>query len=234
MFGSTSIDLQFLSGVAGIVIIDLILAGDNAVVIALAVRSLPPARRRTGIFLGAGAAVLLRAALTYFVAQLLNVGFIKLAGGVLILWVALKLFLESSGEVRRERPATTVTQAVWLIMIADISMSLDNMLAVGGASHGNPFLLLFGLGLSIPFIVFTSDLLSRLMDRYPVIIAVGAAILGKVAGGMIVTDPIIVHALHPGRAVRYACEAFFAAGVIIAGRSLMPRVAKGEETAGPD
>jgi predicted tellurium resistance membrane protein TerC len=117
-----------------------------------------------------------------------------------------------------ERKATTIAQAVKMIVIADITMSIDNMLAVGGASHGNFFLLLFGLGLSIPLVVFTSNLLSILMDKYPIIIYIGAAVLGKVGGEMIITDPFIVNILKPAKLVIYSVEALFAAGVIIVGK----------------
>ena len=108
-------------------------------------------------------------------------------------------------------------------MIADITMSLDNMLAVGGASHGNLFLLLFGLGLSIPFIVFTSNLLSTLMDKYPVIIYVGAAILGKVGGEMILTDPVVAAFFAPTRVVKYTIELLFAVGVLGVGQLWLKR-----------
>ena len=180
-WGLERLDWAFLLGILNIVIIDLILAGDNAVVIAMAVRSLPRKQRRWGIMLGAGAAVVLRVVLTFFVAQLLEISFIKLAGGVLIAWIAVKLFLEGAPE-QEDREARTLWQAMRLIVIADITMSTDNVLAVAGASHGNLFLLIFGLALSIPFVVFTSNLLAMLMDRYPIIIYLGAAVLGRVAG----------------------------------------------------
>jgi len=220
-FGSITFDLNFLSGLLSIVIIDLVLAGDNAVVIAMAVRSLPREHRKKGIIFGAGAAVLLRVALTFFVAQLLQVNYIKLAGGILITWIAVKLFMEGVPEDNAGREAQSMAQAVKIIVIADITMATDNMLAVGGASHGNLFLLIFGLGLSIPFVVFTSNLLSILMDRYPVIIYIGAAILGKVGGEMIITDPVVVNMLGPGKMLKYSVEILFAAGVIIAGKIWM-------------
>ena len=223
IFGSISLDAKFFPALLSIVVIDLILAGDNAVVIAMAVRSLPPEQRKKGILFGSAAAVLLRVLLTFFVAQMLKVSFIKLAGGVLILWIALKLFIEGAPEQGSGKEAANIWQAVKIIVIADITMALDNMLAVGGASHGNLFLLLFGLGLSIPFIVFTSNLLSMLMDRYPVIIYAGAAILGKVGGEMIITDPFVDGLLAPGRFFIYGVEAFFAAGVIVAGKLWMKR-----------
>lgn len=220
-FGSITFDLAFLSALFSIVIIDLILAGDNAVVIAMAVRSLPSEQRKKGIFFGAGAAVLLRVVATFFVAQLLTISFIKLVGGILILWIAVKLFMEGMPEEKLEKEATTIAQAVKIIVVADITMAIDNMLAVGGASHGNLFLLIFGLGLSVPLVVFTSNLLSMLMDKYPIIIYIGAAVLGKVGGEMIITDPFTVNILNPGKLFVYATEAFFAVGVIVAGKLWM-------------
>jgi YjbE family integral membrane protein len=212
-----TLNWAFFLGVINIIIIDLILAGDNAVVIAMAVRSLPRRQRRWGIMLGSGAAVLLRVILTFFVAQILEIQFIKLAGGVLIAWIAVKLFIEGAPE-QTDKDAKTLLQAMWLIMVADITMSTDNVLAVAGASHGNLVLLLFGLALSIPFVVFTSNLLSMLMDRYPIIIYIGAAVLGKVAGEMIFTDPAMMHWLAPSKWFLYSMEAAFAVGVIVAGK----------------
>ncbi|RJQ46609.1 MAG: TerC family protein [Nitrospiraceae bacterium] len=229
VFGTITFDLNFFSALVSIIIIDLILAGDNAVVIAMAVRSLPSEQRKKGIIFGAGAAVLLRVIATFFVSQLLTISFIKLVGGAVILWIAVKLFMEGVPDERIEKEATTVVQAVKIIVIADITMAIDNMLAVGGASHGNLFLLLFGLGLSVPLVVFTSNLLSILMDKYPVIIYIGAAVLGKVGGEMIITDPFTVNILHPGKLLIYATEAFFAVGVIIAGKLWMRwKIAKEE------
>jgi YjbE family integral membrane protein len=220
-FGTITFNLKFLSDLVSIIIINLILAGDNAVVIAIAIRSLPHEQRIRGIIFGSGAAVVLRIILTFFVAQLLEINYLKIFGGALILWIAVKLFVESMPEENSEHETTTIGQAIKLILIADISMSLDNMLAVAGVSNGNFFLLLFGLGLSIPFVVFASNLLSTLMDKYPVIISLGAAILGKVGGEMLITDPFTVGLLHPSRATQYIVEALFAAGVIVAGKIFM-------------
>ena len=229
IFGSMTLDAAFFSSLLSIVIIDIILAGDNAVVIAMAVRSLPPEQRAKGILFGSGAAVLLRVVLTFFVAQMLMISFIKLIGGALILWIAVKLFVEGAPEEQGKKEAANIWQAIRIIVIADITMALDNMLAVGGASHGNLFLLLFGLGLSIPFIVFTSNLLSILMDRYPIIIYMGAAILGKVGGEMMITDRFVEGLIEPNKFVQYGVEAFFAAGVIVSGKLWMKwKIARGE------
>jgi YjbE family integral membrane protein len=218
-FGSISFDLKFLSAVLSIVLIDLILAGDNAVVIALAVRSLPRKKRMWGMILGAGAAVLLRVVLTFFAAQLLRIAFLKLSGGILITWIAVKLFMQGTEE-KKVGEAENLWQAIRVIVLADLVMSTDNVLAVAGASHGNLFLLLFGLALSIPFVVGTSTLLSMLMDKYPVIIYIGSAVLGKVAGDMIITDPWVHEMLHPPKYVEYGVMAVFAVGVIVAGKLL--------------
>ena len=226
-FTGIRFNLPFLYGLLSIIMIDLILAGDNAVLIAMAVRSLPLAKRQKGIMIGAGGAVVLRLVLTFFIAQLLQVPYIKLAGGVMILWIAVKLFIHGApgGE---EKEATSVAQAVRLIMFADLSMSLDNMLAVAGASRGNLTLLLFGLGISIPFVILTSGYLSMLMDRYPVIIYIGAAILGKVGGEMVITDPAVTNLLRLPDFAHYAFEAFCAGGVTVVGRIVLRRMIRAD------
>jgi len=168
-----------------IVLIDIVLAGDNAVVIALAVRQLEKKERLWGIVIGSGMAVVLRVGLTFVASQLINMDYVKVAGGVLLL-------RENTGDDQAHAAAKNLWQAVWLITVADITMSLDNVLAVAGASKGSFGLLLFGLGLSIPLVVFTSSLLSQLMDRYPVIVYLGSAVLGWVGGGMIMTDRLVV------------------------------------------
>ncbi len=216
ILGSITLNWDFFVSFLSIILIDLILAGDNAVVIAMAVRTLPGKQRLKGIAFGAGAAVILRIVLTFFAAQLLQIQFVKLVGGILIIWIAVKLFVEGTPE-EGYRVAKTLWQAVWIIVIADITMSTDNVLAVAATSKGNLFLLIFGLGLSIPFVVFTSSLLSRLMDRYPVIVYVGAAILGRVGGEMMITDPFIVRILQPSKYFQYGVEIFFTLAVITAG-----------------
>ncbi len=210
----TIFNKDFVFGFVSIIIIDLVLAGDNAVVIAMAVRVLPKAQRLKGITFGAGAAVVLRVILTFFAAQLLQISYVKLAGGIVILWIAVKLFLEAGVDENGQKEARNLWQAIWVIVIADITMSTDNVLAVAAASKGNPFLLIFGLGLSIPFVVFASNLLSRLMDRYPIIIYIGAAILGRVGGEMMMTDPFVLKVLNPSKFLQYGVEVFCVVGVI--------------------
>jgi YjbE family integral membrane protein len=206
---------EWFLAILSIVLIDIVLAGDNAVVIALAVRKLPAKQRLMGIALGSAMAVVLRVGLTFVAAQLLAVNYIKLIGGLLILWIAVKLLIDNTGDKAHGKEAGDLWQAVWLILVADVTMSLDNVLAVAGASKGSFGLLLFGLGLSIPLVVFTSNLLAKLMDRYPVIIYVGAAILGKVGGDMIMTDRLVMENFQPAPWLIHAVEGMLAIGVIL-------------------
>ncbi len=215
-FSGSLEDLFF--GVFQIVLIDLVLAGDNAVVIAMAVRSLPRKKRRFGIIFGAGLAVILRVALTFFASQLLQINFVKLVGGLLIFWIGCKLLLQDAAAQETGRQATSVWNAIWIITVADVTMSTDNILALAAASKGNLPLLMFGLALSIPLVVFTSDLLSRLMARFPFIIYLGAAILGKVAAEMIFTDPAVRELIRIPTVGLYALEVLFAIGVIAVAR----------------
>ena len=213
-----SFDMQFLTDLVSIIAINLVLSGDNAVVIAMAARALPHEQRRKGIIFGAAVALLMRIVFTFFVAELLGMNYVRLIGGAIILWIATKLFVEDEEAVERRREVASVWHAIRMIVIADITMSLDNMLAVGAASHGSLHLLLIGLGLSIPLIIFASSFLSLLMEKYPVIIYAGAALLGKVGGEMIITDPVLTSFLKPTRLVVYLTEAVCAVSVIIAGR----------------
>jgi YjbE family integral membrane protein len=208
--GQIEFTWAFASAVLSIVLIDLVLAGDNAVVIAMSVKNLPGRQRTWGIALGAGGAVLIRVACTFMVAQLLVMPYVKLIGGAVVIWIAVKLLTQGTAEAHHEhQEAAGLWQALWIIIVADLSMGIDNMLAVGAASHGSMFLLLFGLGLSIPFVVFMSSMLSKLMDRFPIILWVGAAILGRVGGHMMITDPLTHAFFQPAAWVVYAVEAFF-------------------------
>ena len=220
--GWISFDYTFVSALLSVILVDLVLAGDNAVVIALAVRNLPPSQKKWGIILGAGAAVGLRVVCTFFAAQMLRIMFLKFIGGALILWIAVKLLTQEHAD-ENVSAASNLWQAVKLIVIADIVMSLDNMLAVAGASKGNAFLLLFGLGLSIPLVVAGSSILSTLMSRYPVIVVIGAAVLGKVGGEMMITDPWIQKTFQIPPYAVYAVEAVFAVGVVVVGKLIMKR-----------
>jgi YjbE family integral membrane protein len=212
--------MHFLLSGLKIVLIDLLLAGDNALVIALAVRSLPPRERRIGIIGGAGAAVVLRVVLTTLAARLLTTPYLQIAGGLLILWIAVKVLIDASTPPDTAPGPMRFWHAIWYIVVADITMSTDNVLAVAGASRGNFWLIAFGLALSIPFIVLSSNLLAKLMDRFPALIYLGAGILGQVAGEMILTDAFVVDTWHPGNVIRYAVEAALVVAVIVVGRGI--------------
>lgn len=179
-----------------IIIIDLILSGDNAVVIGMAARKLPPAQRKKAIVFGAGIAVLLRSTLTVVAAYLLNIPLLKTVGGILLIGIAVKLLVEEDDGVD-VHAGDTLKSAIKTIIIADVVMSLDNVLAVAGASHGNVFLVLMGLALSIPFIMWGSNIIAGLLNRFPWLLYVGAAVLGYTGGQLIVEDPF-VHQLLTG------------------------------------
>ncbi len=220
-FGHITLDLAFFSALFSIILINLILSGDNAVVIALAVRSLPKKKRVWGIAIGSAAAVGMRVILTFFAAHLLVIPFLKIVGGLLIAWIAVKLFLEGDAGKEAHPQTASLMQAIKIICIADLIMSTDNVLAVAGASHGNLLLLVFGLGMSIPIVVGTSTLLSLLMDTYPIIIYIGSAVLGKVSGEMLATDPVMVKIFHPSHSQEYAVQVFCAVAVVVAGKLLL-------------
>ncbi len=171
-----------------IIWIDLLLSGDNAVVIAMACRSLPDRQRKWGILLGAGAAVGLRIIFALAVSYLLGVPLLKVVGGLLLLWIAVKLVTDSEGGGHEVQAATSLWKAVRTIAIADAVMSLDNVVAIAAASRGHPELFIFGLLLTIPLIVAGSQLVMALLARLPALVWAGAALLGWIAGEMLVSD----------------------------------------------
>ncbi|MGE5386602.1 MAG: TerC family protein [Betaproteobacteria bacterium] len=178
----------FWVAVAQIVVIDIVLSGDNAVVIALACRNLAPEQRKKGILWGVAGAVSLRVVLTVFAALVMGLPWLKLAGGCLLLWIGVKLLIPEDEDGHDIAPAAHLWGAVKTIIVADFVMSLDNVIGVAGAAQGSVFLLIFGLAVSIPLIVWSSQLLLRWMERWPAIVTLGGGLLGYVAGGMIVTD----------------------------------------------
>ncbi len=179
----------FWVAVGQIILIDIVLSGDNAVVIALACRNLTPEQRKTGIFWGVAGAIGLRVVLTVFAAMVMGLPWLKLVGGLLLIWIAVKLMLPEEEEGHDIQASTHLWGAVKTIIVADFVMSLDNVIAVAGAAHGSLALLLFGLAVSIPLIVWSSQLILHWMERWPVIILLGAGLLGYVAGQMIFSDP---------------------------------------------
>jgi YjbE family integral membrane protein len=210
--------VHFLLGGLSIVVINLLLAGDNALVIALAVRSLAPRDRRWGVALGVALAVVLRIALTVLAARLLRFEYLQLAGGLFVLWIAWRVLGHASDPPDRVPAARRLWQAVWYVTLADLSMSVDNILAIAGASRGNLALLIFGLCLSIPFVIFASNLLVKLLNRFPLLVYLGVAILGIVAGDMVLADPVMVRWLHPTGTLRYAVDAVLVLALVGGGQ----------------
>ena len=174
-----------------IIWVNIILSGDNAVVIALAARSLPKDQQNKTIFWGAIAAVVLRIILTLFVVALLQYPYLRIVGGLLLFWIAVKLLIPEHDDDDIES-SVNVLQAIKTILIADLVMSLDNVIAVAAAAKGSIMLLVLGLLISIPLVVYGATMLMKLMVRYPNIITIGAALIGYVSGEMPVTDPVVV------------------------------------------
>jgi YjbE family integral membrane protein len=181
----------FWLGLAKIIGVNIILSGDNAVVIALAARSLPPKQQKLAILWGAGAAVILRIILTFFAVWLLGLPYLKVVGSLLLFWIGIKLLVPEEPGDDVEASDNLIT-AIKTILIADLVMSLDNVIAVAAAAGGSFVLLVLGLAISIPLVIFGATLLVKAMERFPVIITLGAALIGMVAGEMIITDPVII------------------------------------------
>ena len=175
-----------------IIAIDIILGGDNAIVIALACKNLPENKRKLGIFYGAMGAIILRVIMVFFATSLLMISGLKIAGGILLLWIGAKLILDNNKEniinVSQEK---NLIGAIRTIIIADFVMSLDNSVAIAAVADGNMYLVLFGLLLSIPIIIWGSSFILKLIDKFPIIIYLGSALLGWIAGDMILTDIFI-------------------------------------------
>lgn len=185
-------DSQFWLGLLEIIGVNIVLSGDNAVVIALAARSLPQRQQRAAIVIGSGAAIVLRVILTTVAAHVLALPYLKLVGALLLLWIGVQLMLpgdEDDGSAAQA--AGHLMSAVRTILFADLVMSLDNVIAVAAAAHGDLVLLILGLAISIPLIVFGSTAILKLMDRFPVVIKLGAGLLGYVAGEMLLSEPVL-------------------------------------------
>jgi len=220
-------DGGFWLSVVQIIAIDILLGGDNAVVIALACRRLPEHQRNRGIFWGVVGAIGLRIVLIYFALHLLALPFLKIVGGLLLLWIGVKLLLpEDDNEHGRIEGGTTLFAAVRTVVIADAVMSLDNVIAVAAAAKGDIALVIFGIVVSIPVIVWGSKFVLTLMDRFPIVIVLGGALLGWIAGGMLVGDVVV----HDWVAVRVQHAGLVAgltgaALVVVLGRWLSGRMA---------
>lgn len=212
-----------LGAIFQIILIDLVLSGDNAVVIAMAARSLPHEQQRKAIFFGGAAAIGLRVIITAVVAIALKVPLLQLGGGLLLCWVAWKLLTGGDEEAADIKAAHRLRDAVLTIVMADFVMSLDNMLAVGGASHGSIPLLLMGLFVSMGVIMFASTYIAKAMNRLPWLVYVGAGILAWTAGGMIMDDRWLHRIYTPGHGAALAAQAVITATVLGAGYLLNRR-----------
>ena len=222
---------DFWIGLIKIVWINIILSGDNAVVIALAARSLPPHQQRKAVFWGSGAAVVLRIVLTVVAAKLLELSFLQIVGGCLLLWIGLQLLSDDGEEEGESKSYGNLMAAVRTILIADLVMSLDNVIAVAATAQGNMVLLILGLAISIPLVIFGSTLMIKLMERFPVIVTLGAALIGWVGGETIVNDNLLhgYTMAHPW--LHYAAAAAGALLVVGLGKFMQARGGKQEAMA---
>lgn len=223
----TLLTADFWIGIFKIIWIDVILSGDNAVVIALAARSLPPDQQRKAILWGAGFAIALRIALTVVAAKLMQLPFLEILGGCLLLWIGVSLLQgedatddNTQGKGSKQRGIFT---AIRTILMADLVMCLDNVIAVAATAQGDMTLLIFGLALSIPLVLFGSSLMIKLMDRFPWIVLLGAGLIGWVAGETIVNDHMLDSVAQQYPALKYVAAVLGAALVLAVGRHLQQR-----------
>lgn len=213
-----------------IVVADIVLSGDNAVVIALATRSLPKSQQRKAIFWGTFAAVAMRVSLTVVAVTLLKLPVLKLVGSLMLLWIAVQLLLPEEQSEGKSMVGGTLGAAIRTILVADLVMSVDNVIAIAAASKGSLLLLLIGLGLSIPLVIYASTFLLKIMERYPIIITIGAALLGWVAGDMAVSDPLVAQWVNSHAAwLHVAAPAVGAAIVVAVGKWLAARATTHKE-----
>jgi YjbE family integral membrane protein len=222
---------DFWIGLLKIVWINIILSGDNAVVIALAARSLPPHQQKKAVLFGSGAAVVLRIVLTVVAAELLALSYLQIIGGLLLLWIGVQLL---SGEDEQEEGSTShssMMAAIRTILIADLVMSLDNVIAVAAAAKGSMVLLILGLAISIPLVIFGSTLMIKLMERFPIIITLGAALIGWVGGETLISDVVLQDLVAQYPALHHGAAAVGAALVVLIGKYLGSK-AESEEDKG--
>lgn len=186
-----ALDPRFWISLGEIMLVNIILSGDNAVVIALAARALPEHQRKLAVVWGSVAAIAMRVVLTIVAAEMLRLPYLKLVGSGLLFWIALKLLAPEEESGKGLSDHDDLIAAIRTILLADLVMSLDNVIAVAAAAKGDNLLLMLGLGISIPLVIFGSTVILRLMDRFPIIVTLGAALLGFVSGEMLATDPAL-------------------------------------------
>jgi len=223
-------DPTFWIALSQIILINIVLSGDNAVVIALACRSLPPQQQKKAIIFGSVGAIVLRVILTFFAVYLLTLPYLKLVGAALLLWIGVGLLKGEDDEEDIEGNAGLIA-AIKTIVVADLVMSLDNVIGVAAAAKGDLLLLVLGLVISIPLIIFGSTIILKLMNRFPIIITAGAALLGWVAGEMAVGDPAIKAALDHVHWLHTVAPIAGAVIVVAVGKWLASRAADEESKA---
>jgi YjbE family integral membrane protein len=214
---------EFWIGLLKIVWINIILSGDNAVVIALAARSLPPHQQRMAVLWGSGAAVIMRIGLTVVAVQLLALPYLQIVGGLLLLWIGVQLLGDEDEGEGEAKEHGSLLAAVRTILIADLVMSLDNVIAVAAAAKGSLTLLILGLAISIPLVIFGSTLMIKLMERFPIIIVLGAGLIGWVGGETMIGDAVLRDVLQARPWLHYAAAAAGAALVIAIGKAMQGR-----------
>ncbi len=216
---------EFWLALVQIIWVNIILSGDNAVVIALACRSLPPKQQKWGIILGAGAAVLLRIVFVLIISWLLDVPWLKLVGGALLFWIGYKLMLPEEGEGHEVEAASNLRKAVLIVLWADLVMSLDNVIAIAAAARNDTLLIILGLAISVPLVVFGAALMIRLLQRFPILITLGAALIGYIGGEVMVTDKAVEPWIeHNAEWLHLAGPIVGAIGVVIVGKLAAARV----------
>ena len=214
---------DFWIGLLKIIWINIILSGDNAVVIALAARSLPPDQQKKAVLFGSGAAVVLRIVLTVVAAQLLAMPYLQLVGGALLLWIGIQLLGDNHEGEGEAKEYGSLMAAVRTILIADLVMSLDNVIAVAAAAKGSTTLLILGLAISIPLVIFGSTLMIRLMERFPIVITFGAGLIGWVGGETMISDNVLISTVEGAHWLHYAGPVLGAAAVLGVGTLLARR-----------
>jgi YjbE family integral membrane protein len=222
---------DFWIGLLKIIWINIILSGDNAVVIALAARSLPPAQQQKAVLFGSGAAVVLRIVLTLVAAQLLALPYLQLVGGALLLWIGIQLLGDNHEGEGEAKEYGSLMAAVRTILIADLVMSLDNVIAVAAAAKGSTTLLILGLAISIPLVIFGSTLMIRLMERFPIVVTFGAGLIGWVGGETMISDNVLVSTVEGAHWLHYAGPVLGAAAVLGVGTLLARRHVQADPTA---
>jgi YjbE family integral membrane protein len=222
---------DFWLGLMKIIWINIILSGDNAVVIALAARSLPEHQQRQAIMFGSGAAVVLRIALTVVAAALLELSYLQIVGGLLLLYIGAQLLSEDGDEEEGEVEKASLFAAIRTILIADLVMSLDNVIAVAAAAKGNMTLLILGLAISIPLVIFGSAIMIKLMTRFPIIVTLGACLIGWVGGETIASDVVLREFSAENPWLHYAAATAGALSVLAIGKYFQNKHAHKEESA---